>query len=466
MSDYVVKGPTPSTTSGPASERQAGHGTWLKIEGPDLPTDRSETNPPRNPDVVQDRGKAPAGFLSAQDGRVIRDEGGHIGNETDRLHALSSQPPSFGTGVIARLVQILRDQGPQAAAQALHAALRQLPPDAVSDLLDAGSVLIATICDQVSGGRSGQLVSRPVGQPPADARMVLTLAELSAAVERDPRDATATRITQALRGLRQSSASINDDPIFTALCQVIELGAGFKLSLIMVEALAEENEDPDRRRALCLMLATALCRMGARVERRYEDAVRRMEPLLIEWAGWRSEAIDDADVHLCSFLHDRPDFADNVNRQLEGSERAGLEALQAVRHLSALHGNVEFSRVRRLLLESGSVFGAIATSRTALREIREISGMALDGEENGGISLEAVKLVLEHIGFSAPQALFLADLSQARPRTILEAGWTALEDFAEMQAKGRVFQRILAFMNGQYVVEVPPLLIGFDDLEP
>ncbi|WP_157895514.1 hypothetical protein, partial [Rhizobium sp. LCM 4573] len=118
--------------------------------------------------------------------------------------------------------------------------------------------------------------------------------------------------------------------------------------------------------------------------------------------------------------------------------------------------------VHERFLASRSVFASIAGSNAALKDIRQIS-LAATGKESGP-SLEMVRLTLTDIGFDVPRAAFLADLSQLSQSTLmLGANWTALESFTRMEAQGRAFQRLLAFLNGQYVVAATPDIVGFDD---
>lgn len=119
--------------------------------------------------------------------------------------------------------------------------------------------------------------------------------------------------------------------------------------------------------------------------------------------------------------------------------------------------------VQQNFIASDSVFGAIAGSRTALREINQMAVQQMP-DENTGVELEAIKLVLKDIGFEAPRAAFLAERSRIDQGTMLGHDWTHLESFAHMEAQGRLFQQLLAFLNGQYIVEQIYSIIGFDDL--
>jgi hypothetical protein len=145
-------------------------------------------------------------------------------------------------------------------------------------------------------------------------------------------------------------------------------------------------------------------------------------------------------------------------------EKAGLEGVRALRDLAPPYWDAGLQKVHAQLLESDSVFGAIAGSRLALREIRAMATPTADAES--APTLQAVKLVLTRIGFDAPRAEFLANLSEIAQGSMLGAGWTALESFERMEAQGRAFQQLLAFLNGRYHVAQTPVVIGFEDVDP
>lgn len=465
MSEPFFKGLNISTALSTRAGSPAGRELWSRIAPPEDQRDPDPPDTARQPDLVQmhDNRSQAASFM--QNGCVKSEAIRNSGSDIDESRPSLAFSPTPGAAVTARLQHVVRSAGALAAAQALRAALQPLSPPAVTTFLDSSEDLIATLFEHIRISAVEDNSRGKEGERPVVTRTALALSELSAAFDRDPRNTTQMRLSQPSRGRWLASTAGEDDVIFGALSQAVEVGACFKLSLMIVEALAEETQDPARHRALRILLAIAFRRLGERIGRVYEETQRHCDPLLLEWISWRAASPAQAATALRAFLQSRPDFLKVAAAKLERSEKAGLEAYRAISALAASQAGDELCEARQMLVGDTTILAAIATSRTALLKVRQAS-LGTVTEEGDGLCLDAVKLQLEHIGFQAPRAQFLADLSgRIGHRSMLEAGWTALDDFSTMQAKGAVFQRLLALLNGQYLVVAQPVMISFDDLD-
>lgn len=345
------------------------------------------------------------------------------------------------------------------AAQKLHAAVCSLSPEQVSLLLDRAAGLVATIFEQVIRGedRGGRIEERQ-----REVRTALALAHVAAAIDKDPRNPAAMRLMQDISAVILAPATPNDNTIFSGLSQSIGIGAGAKLALAIAAELANRDKDPSRAKALLKLLLTGFVRLGERIDAAYSDVLRHAGPLCLQWIKWRGEGEENAIDALLDFLKGQPALLGNLEPRLERLEQAGLEAFRAVRDLAAYSFDSKLCDVHGRFLASRSVFASIAGSSAALKDIRQVSLAASDAETRP--VLEMVRLTLMDVGFDAPRAAFLADLSQlGHNAMVLGANWTALESFTQMEAQGRAFQRLLAFLNGQYVVAVTPAIVRFDD---
>ncbi|KKX26161.1 hypothetical protein [Rhizobium sp. LC145] len=373
-----------------------------------------------------------------------------------------SSPSGSGQAIAAAASGIeysLAASGSFVAAQKLHAAVRSLSPEQVSALLDRAAGLVATIFEQVVRGedRGGRIDERQ-----REVRTALALAQVAAAIDKDPRNPAATRLMQDISAVILAPATPNDNTIFSGLAQAIGIGAGAKLALAIAAQLAHRDKNPSRAKALLTLLLAGFVRLGERIDEAYSDLLRHAGPLCIEWIKWRGEGEEEAIQALIDFLKGQSAFLDNLEPRLERLEHTGLEAFRAIRDLAAYSFDGKLRDVHDRFLASRSVFASIAGSNAALKDIRQIS-LAASGEEPGP-SLEMMRLTLTDVGFDAPRAAFLADLSQLSQNALmLGANWTALESFTRMEAQGRAFQRLLAFLNGQYVVAATPDIVGFDD---
>lgn len=260
-----------------------------------------------------------------------------------------------------------------------------------------------------------------------------------------------------------ASKTSNDSAIFTGLALAIGIGAGGKLALMIASELAEHDDDPSRARPLMALMVAAFARLGERIEEAHGATLHHLGPLLVDWAAWRGKPDKEAIGALLAFLARRPGFLAEIQPHLDRVEHVGLEALRAIRDLAPPYLSADLCRMHKRFVTSEGVLGSIAASRTALREIRQMA--AATGEAESKPSLEAAKIVLTHIGFDAPRSAFLAGISQIGHGSMLGRGWTLLEDFVGMEARGRAFQSLLAFLNGQYHVAPNPIVIGFGDLE-
>lgn len=381
--------------------------------------------------------------------------------------AMTVSAPVAGRGgsdgaAVARIERILVSAGAQMAAQELHAAVRSLSVAEVSLFLDRSSALVATIFEQAC--RAADAGTGTVEDKQRSTRSALALAHLSAAIDKDPRSPSTMRLQQDISSVVLASATPNDNTIFTGLAQAIGVGAGVKLALMVASVLADQEDDPSRARSLLALMAAGFARLGERIDEAHGAVIQCLGPLLVEWIAWRAGSDEDAIAALMDFISRRLSLLENLGPRLDRVEQVGKEAFRALRDLASCSFDKELGEVRRRFTASESVFGSIAASRTALREIDDMAAAGTTGE-NGGPVLDAVKLVLTHIGFDAPRAAFLANLSQIGHGSMLGANWTALESFTQMEAQGRLFQQLLAFLNGQYIVEKMPVIISFDDLD-
>jgi hypothetical protein len=378
----------------------------------------------------------------------------------------STVSPASGSGqaiaaAASGIEYSLASSGSFVAAQKLHTAVRSLSPQQVSVMLDKAAGLVATIFEHVVRGedRGGRIEERQ-----REVRTALALAHVAAAIDKDPRNPAAMRLMQDISALVLAPATQNDNTIFSGLAQVIGIGAGAKLALAIAAELAHRDKDPSRAKTLLTLLLTGFVRLGERIDEAYSGVLRHAEPLCLEWIKWRGEGEENAIHALIDFLEGQPAFLENLEPQLERLEQTGLEAFRAIRDLAAWSFDGKLRDVHDRFLASPSVFASIAGSRAALKDIRQIS-RAASGEETGPM-LEMTRLTLTDVGFDAPRAAFLADLSQLGPNAMmLGANWTALESFTGMEAQGRAFQRLRAFLNGQYILAETLETIGFDDYD-
>ncbi|MGI2033547.1 hypothetical protein ACRQ1B_14235 [Rhizobium panacihumi] len=359
----------------------------------------------------------------------------------------------------ADVEQGLATSGPVGAAQKLHAAVRAMPAEQVSVLLDHSAPVIARIVEQAVRGENSPGVT---DEKPRDAKMALVLAHVTAAVDRDPRSPSSMRLLQDLCAIILSPANQNDNATFSGLTRTIAIGAGVRLVLAVAAELAHRDENPSRAKTLVALMVSAFADLNARIDAAYSDVVKTAGPLCLEWLSWRDMGEDQAIARLAAFLSRQPDLLGDMAPRLERFEQAGLEAFRALRDLSAETIDPRLGEVRSHLLASPSMFAAVAGSRTAMRDIRRTAAVDLGGDDEP--TIEMVRLTLTGIGFDAPRAAFLAELSALNDNALmLGSGWTALENFEQMQTHGRAFQRLLGFLNGQFVMAATPDVIGFGD---
>jgi hypothetical protein len=361
----------------------------------------------------------------------------------------------------------LLTSGPVAAAQKLHSAIRAMSPEQVSVFLDSASALVASIFEKASQSGQGVEHGPKTDHQPKEVRTALAIAHIAAAMDRDPRSPSSMRLNQDIAALILSPSAPNDNAVFGGLAQAIGVGAGAKLALIVAFELAHQRDGRSRARSLLALMLSGFARLGERIDEAYADILRHAGPLCIEWMKWR-QAGDGADAiaALIEHLHSEPLLLQELEPRLEKLEQTGLEAFRAIRDLSGYSFSPELRTVHQGLLNSDSAFAAIASSRSALKEIRHTALATADG--GNGVTIDAVLLMLTRIGFDAPRAEFLVSVSELGRSTMLGATWTALDSFPEMEASGRSFQRLLAFLNGQYVVAVEPEIVSFDsaDMQP
>ncbi len=355
----------------------------------------------------------------------------------------------------------LASSGSFVAAQKLHAAVRSLSPEQVSILLDKAGGAIAAMFERTVRGEDG---GGRAEERQREVRIALSLAHVAAAIDKDPRNPSSMRLVQDICAIVLASAAPNDNTTFSGLAQAIGVGAGARLALAVATHLAHHDEDPSRAPALMTLVLAGFVRLGERVDDAYAEVLKHTGPLCLEWFKWRGEGQENALRALVNALKAQPAYLERLAPQLERLEQAGLEAFRAVRDLAVYTSDRNFREVHERFLANPSVFAAIAGSRTALKDIRHLSLVTNGGQ--GGPVLEAVRLTLTQIGFDAPRAAFLADLGQlGSDALMLGANWTELDDFEFMEMQGRAFQRLLAFLNGQYVLAETPETIGFDDAD-
>ncbi|MEJ5023030.1 hypothetical protein WH297_25380 [Ochrobactrum vermis] len=361
---------------------------------------------------------------------------------------------------ITRIERIMVSAGSQMASQELHAAVRPLSASEVSAFLDRSSALIATVFEKACADPS---MAKTEDKQRA-VRTALALAHLAAAIDKDPRSPSTMRLMQDISAVVLNSATANDNTVFTGLAQAIGVGAGIKLALMVAAALAHEEEDRrSRAPSLRTLMVAGFVRLGERIDGAHRSLLQSLGPLLMDWATWRTGPADAALLGLADFVGSQPVLLENLAPRLDRIEQVGVEAFRALRDLTSPSLDNELRRVQHRFIASDSVLGSIAGSRAALREINQMAAQRTP-VENGLVELEAIKLVLTEIGFDAPRAAFLAERSRIDQGGMLGHNWTLLESFAHMEAQGRVFQQLLAFLNGQYIVEQIPTIIGFEDL--
>lgn len=355
----------------------------------------------------------------------------------------------------------LASSGSFVAAQKLHAAVRSLSPEQVSTLLDKAGGAIAALFQQTLKGEDG---SSRTEERQREVRVALSLAHVAVAIDKDPRNPSSMRLVQDICAIVLASAAPNDNTTFSGLAQSIGVGAGAKLALAVATYLAHHDDDPSRAPALMTLVLAGFVRLGERVDEAYAEVLKHIGPLCLEWFKWRGEGEENAVRALVNAFKGQPVFLQTLAPQLERLEQTGLEAFRAVRDLAIYSSDRNFRDVQERFLANPSVFASIAGSRAALKDIRHLS-LVMNGAQEGPV-LEAVRLTLTQIGFDVPRAAFLADLSKlGRDTMMLGANWTELEDFEFMEMQGGAFQRLLAFLNGQYVVAEIPETIGFDDAD-
>jgi len=363
-----------------------------------------------------------------------------------------------GQALAASISNSLASAGPLAAAQKLHEMLRPLSAQESAPFFEACHALITEIFVEIqrnieTRGQQGAEEKMPAVQT------ALVLARLAAAVDKDPSNSYVRRVMQDISAAVLASPTQNDKAIFSGLAQAIGVGAGSKLVLAIAHELVYRNDDQSRARAFLTLILSGFVRLGERIDEAYVEVIRHLQLLLIESAGWRSLPNDKAIQAMIVFVKREPILLENLEPRLDRLEQVGLEAFRAVRDLAAFSFDPELRVIHSRFVSSSSVLSAIATSRAALRELRQA---APDGGPST-TTLEATRLMLTHIGFDAPRAAFLADLSQIGGNMMMSGNWTALESFELMEAQGRTFQRLLAFLNGQYVVTAMPEIVSFDD---
>jgi hypothetical protein len=351
----------------------------------------------------------------------------------------------------------LATSGPVAAAQKLHGAMRSLSAEQVSILLDNAAPVIATLVEQ------SVRAENPVGvtdDKPRDAKAALVLAHVASAIEKDPRQPSSIRLLQDISAIVLSPANQNDNTVFSGLARTIAVGAGLRLVLAVAADLAHRDENPSRAKSLITLMLSAFTDLGARIDAAYADLLQQAGPICLEWLSWRDMGEEKAIARLIALMNEKSGLLEDMGPKLERLEQAGLDGFHAVRDLAAFTLDPKLDVVRTYFLNSASVFGSISGSRTALREVRQ----AVTTSGDGKVTLDMVRLSLTEIGFSAPKSAFLADLCDLENNALmLGSGWTALESFQAMEKQGRAFQRLLSFLNGQFVMAALPDVIDFDD---
>ncbi|MEB2847445.1 hypothetical protein GAO09_24970 [Rhizobiales bacterium RZME27] len=378
--------------------------------------------------------------------------------------ALSPGASDMGSGEAALTATAviehgLTTSGPVVAAQKLHAATRSLSAEQVSVLIDKAAPVIARLVEQAVLAENSVDVT---DKKPRDAKLALVLAHVAAAIDKDPRQPPSIRLLQDISAIVLSPANQNDNTVFSGLARTIAVGAGLRLVLAVAADLAHHDENPSRAKTLVALMVSAFADLGARIDAAYADLLQQAGPLCLQWLSWREMGEDKAIARLIALINEKNSLLEDMSLKLERLEQAGLDAFRAVCDLAVFTLDPKLDEVRSHFLNSSSVFASIAGSRTALRDIRQAVTTSTTGDEN--VTLDMVRLSLTDIGFSAPRAAFLADLCELENNALmLGAGWTALENFQAMERQGQAFQRLLSFLNGQFVMAVAPDVINFGD---
>ncbi|MDP9837216.1 hypothetical protein J2T09_001968 [Neorhizobium huautlense] len=360
---------------------------------------------------------------------------------------------------IAGVEHALATSGPAASAQKLHAATRSLSAEQVSVLLDNAAPLITRLVEQAAHSENAVGVT---DEKPRDAKAALVLAHVAAAIDKDPRPPSSIRLLRDIGTILLAPANQNDNAVFSGLVRTIAVGAGVRLVLAVADELAHRDGNPSRAKALVTLMLSAFADLGARIEAAYSDVLQQVGPLCLEWLAWRDEGEERAIARLIEHLQRQPAALEDMAPKLERLEQVGLETFRAVRDLAAFALDPRLETVRGHFLNSPEIFGAISGSRMAIRDMRH--AMTVPSAGNRDETLDMVRLTLTDIGFSAPRAAFLAELCELENNALmLGAGWTALESFQFMEQQGRAFQRLLSFLNGQFVMAAAPDVIGFGD---
>lgn len=362
-----------------------------------------------------------------------------------------------GQALAASISGSLARAGPLAAAQELLEALRPLSRQESASVFEACHTLITGIF--VETQRSGGVLGSGAEDSLPAVRTALVLARLAGAIDKDPWNPHVMKAMQDISAVVLASPVHNDNAIFYGLAQAVGVGKGSRLVLTVARQLLDRDGGQSRARAFLSLVLSGFVRLDERIEEAHAEVVRHLQPLLLESAGWRSQPSGQTMRAMLAFVKHKPILLENLESRLDLLEQFGLGAFRSVRDLAGFAFNAELREMHRRFVSSSSVLASIATSRAALREVRHD---ALAASSNG-VTLEATRLMLAHIGFDAPRAAFLAELSQIGGNMMLGANWTALENFELMEVQGRTFQRLLAFLNGHYVVTTMPEVIHFDD---
>ncbi|GGB05649.1 hypothetical protein GCM10011491_37160 [Brucella endophytica] len=294
-----------------------------------------------------------------------------------------------------------------------------------------------------------------------DGRTAIAIAHIAASVDKDPRAPSAMHFVQKLSPAVFGPEPSKDNMLFAGLGQAIGVGAGAKLALVMLSELNRRGGDPARAQLLLALMLAGFVRLGERIDEAYTGLLAHIGPLCMEWTHWKKEDEEGAIHLLIDSINTQPALLEDLGPRLERLEQAGLEAFRVIRDLATLAFDSPLREVHTQFLGSQSIFSSISGSRLALRDIRYVSRMT--GHQNAGTELEAIRLTLTNIGFDAPHSAFLADLSQSESNALMLRGnWTTV-DFARMELQGRAFQRLLTFLNGQYIVPNVLDLVAFDN---
>lgn len=279
----------------------------------------------------------------------------------------------------------LASSGTFVAAQKLHATVRALPPEQVSALLDRAGVAIAAMVEQTVKAEEG---GGRTEERQREVRIALSLAHVAAAIDKDPRNPSSMRLVQDICAIVLASAAPNDNATFSGLAQAIGVGAGARLALAVAAHLAHHDEDPSPAPALMTLVLAGFERLGERVDEAHVEVLKHTGALCLEWFKWRGEGEDKAVRALVNALKGQPAYLEGLAPRLERLEQAGLEAFRAVRDLAVYTHDRNFRTVHERFLANPSVFTAIASSHTALKDIRHLS-LVTKGE-HGGPVLDAV----------------------------------------------------------------------------